>query len=72
MNRAETIIQELDTWKPKDLRLLYDALLSRLFSRDKPHSDKIGKLQKYIGIGKGVWEIDAQEHVTNLREDREL
>lgn len=72
MNRAETIIQELDTWKPKDIRLLYDALHSQLFSRDKSHSDKIGKLQKCIGIGKGVWEIDAQKHIINLREGREL
>lgn len=72
MSRAEIIIQELGTWKEKDLRILYDALVSRILRQNVSENSKIQKLDRYIGVGRGVWKTDAQDHVNQLREDRAI
>jgi hypothetical protein len=71
MSRVEVLLSELDTWDDADVQLLYQALVRRLLLRNQASASTLHRLQKYVGIGRGVWQEDAQQHVNRLREDRD-
>ena len=67
MTRIQTIIEEINHLNPDELELILKEVLMRLNRKKKIESI----LDEYMGIGKGVWEIDAQEYVNELREEDE-
>ena len=68
MTRIQTIIEEIiDHLDPDELELILKEILMRLDRRKKIESI----LNEYVGIGEGVWEVDAQKYVNELREDYE-
>lgn len=72
MSRMESVLAELDNWKEEEVQQLYQALVQRLMKKHLGTSEKMKNLQKYIGIGRGVWQEDAQKYVSGLRADREI
>ena len=46
-----------------------EKLIRQLRIEDEAQED-LPSWEEMYGIGKGVWEIDAQEYVNHLREDR--
>ncbi|MDX1908989.1 MAG: hypothetical protein SF053_18275 [Bacteroidia bacterium] len=72
MSRMETLLAELDSWQEDDLQALYQVLVQRLMNRHSTTADRMKRLQQYAGAGRGVWQGDAQHHITSLREDREV
>lgn len=67
MTRIQTIIEEINHLSPDELELILKEILMRLDRRKKIETI----LDEYMGIGEGVWEVDAQEYVNELREDDE-
>ena len=68
MTRVQTIIEEINHLNPDELELVLKEILMRLDRKKKIESI----LDKYMGIGEGVWSMDAQEYVNELREERRL
>ncbi len=57
------ILKEIDQLPDSEIELVLKSLLNRL---DKTNSvNKI--LAKYRGIAENIWEIDAQQHITQIR-----
>ncbi|MFZ2900385.1 MAG: hypothetical protein WA004_17270 [Saprospiraceae bacterium] len=63
--RLEHIIEEINLLEADELEKVLKALLKRI--ERKRHIESI--LDQYIGIGKGVWETDAQGYVNELRKE---
>lgn len=67
MTKVQSIIAEIRELDPEELGLVLQEILARI-DRVK-QTEKA--LEKYIGTGQGVWEMDAQDYVNSLRkEDR--
>jgi predicted transposase YdaD len=60
---AKQIIQEIDNLTLAEQTEVYNHILERL--RRKEHILKV--LERIKGVGKGVWGMDAQEYVTEMR-----
>lgn len=48
---------------------LLEKLIHQLRIEDEAQ-EELPSWEEMYGIGKGVWEIDAQEYVNHLREER--
>jgi hypothetical protein len=59
------IIKEIDSLPVEGKVQIYSYIYSSLNKRDQI----LVELEKYRGIGKGVWREDAQNYVNRLRED---
>jgi len=64
----ERIGAEFDELLPEDQLRLLDMLVHRIMLRQG--SKRTKNLLQYYGIAKGVWDQDAQDYVSGLREDR--
>jgi hypothetical protein len=60
---AKQIIQEIDNLTLAEQTEVYTHILERL--RRKEYIVKV--LERIKGVGKGVWGMDAQEYVTEMR-----
>jgi len=67
MTRIQTIIEEINHLDPDELEVILKEIMTRLDRKKKIES----RLEEYMGIGEGVWEMDAQEYVNELREEDE-
>lgn len=67
MTRIQTIIEEINHLNPDELEVILKEILMRLDRKKKIETI----LEEYMGIGEGVWEMDAQEYVNELREEDE-
>lgn len=63
MTRIQTIIEEIHHLNPYELEVILKEILKRLDRKKKIESI----LEEYTGMGEGVWEMDAQEYVNELR-----
>lgn len=63
MSKVETLIQEIRTLEPEDLQKVLQELLKQA-DRLQLTKDALGK---FAGAGKGVWNTDAQEYISQLR-----
>ena len=64
----ERIGAEFDELLPEDQLRLLDMLVHRIMRTQD--SKRTRDLAQYYGIAKGLWDQDAQEYVSGLREDR--
>ena len=65
MTKVQTIIEEINHLNPDELELILKNILMRLDRRKRIESI----LEEYMGIGEGVWKVDAQEYVNDLRKE---
>jgi hypothetical protein len=63
------IWKETQRLSRKDRMELVEKLIHQLRIEDEGH-EGLPSWEELYGIGKGVWEIDAQEYVNHLREER--
>lgn len=61
----DSILREIENLSPDKQKELYLILINRL----KKKEQAIKSLDEIRGLGKGIWDIDAQEYVNLLRED---
>lgn len=59
------ILDEISKLNPKEKEELYDHLREELV--DVAELER--RINSYRGIGRGVWEMDAQEYINELRND---
>ncbi len=65
MTKIQTIIEEIHALNSAEL----EALLREILLRMDAHKQAESILDEYIGSGKGIWEMDAQEYVNELRRE---
>jgi len=67
MTKVQHILKEIDELDANDKEKLLQEILKRVDRRNRAKAI----LNKYQGVGKGIWNTDAQEYVNNKRaEDR--
>lgn len=65
MTRTQTLIEEISHLEQNELEIILQEIMKRIDR--KKQIDSI--LNQYVGIGKGVWETDAQIYVNRIREE---
>lgn len=65
MTKVDTLIKEIDSLQTSELELLLTEIIRRI----KKAENVKQLLTKYCGIGKGLWQQDAQTYINSLRED---
>lgn len=64
MSPTQQIIREIDLLPPTELEVVYQEVAKRM-----SHISRAAKiLAKYRGKGRGIWSMDAQEYVQQLRQ----
>ena len=64
MSPTQQIIQEIDLLPPTELEVVYQEVVKRM-----SHISRAANiLAKYRGKGRGIWSMDAQEYVRQLRQ----
>lgn len=67
MTTVETILKDIHQLPINDLKIIANEIQRKISVMEKVYAI----LSEYQGIGKGIWTIDAQEYVNQLRtEDR--
>ena len=66
MAKIETIIKDIDQLDYSELDALLQVVLYKINLKKRVENI----LDEVTGIGKGIWDIDPQSYITNLREDR--
>jgi len=64
MTKVQNILKEINELNANELELVYLELQKKIDETKRINSI----LDQYIGIGKGIWEIDAQDHISNERD----
>lgn len=65
MSKTDLILQQIAALTPEETETVYQELKRRLDRRAQAQAF----LSKIIGKGAGVWGMDAQEYVNQLRAD---
>ncbi|WP_375416524.1 hypothetical protein [uncultured Hymenobacter sp.] len=65
MSRTEQLIQEISQLTDREAQAVYEALAQRL----APQNRVAQLLAQVSGSGAGVWGLDAQQYVTEIREN---
>jgi len=65
MTKIQTLLKEIETLNFNDLELLLKEILQKMDRVEKAQS----ALDNFIGVGKGVWNLDAQDYVYSLRQE---
>jgi len=68
MTKVQHILEEINHLNKTDLELILKKILEKV-EKEKEISLM---LQSYKGIGKGIWNIDAQQMVNDLRNQDRL
>ncbi|MEL6865664.1 MAG: hypothetical protein AAFP19_14650 [Bacteroidota bacterium] len=64
MTKIQIILNGLDDLDPKELEIVLASILKKIDQSKRVKNI----LDKYKGIGKGIWNVDAQEHTNQLRD----
>ena len=65
MSKTDQIIREINLLNDAELDIIYQELLKKISKFDRLKN----ALHKIRGTGKGVWELDAQDYINELRQD---
>ncbi len=65
MSKTEQILIEINKLNSDELDIVYQELVKRIKKSEKLRAT----FEKVRGIGKGVWDMDAQEYINELRKD---
>lgn len=65
--RLEHIIKEITLLEVEELEKVLNELIKRIERKKRIESI----IDQYMGLGKGVWETDAQKYVDELRKEEE-
>ena len=65
MSKTEEILTEINKLNRDELDIIYQELVKKMDKLDKFRT----AIEKVRGIGKGVWGMDAQEYINELRKD---
>ena len=65
MTKMQSLIKEINKLDINDLEVILKEVLRRV--NRKKRIEKA--LDNLIGIGQGVWDLDAQAYIQELRED---
>ena len=65
MTRVQGILHEINHLNSKELEVILSEILKKINRKKRVES----VLDDYIGKGKGIWGIDAQKHIEELREE---
>jgi hypothetical protein len=68
MARIETLLGEIKKLNFKELEMIFRAVRKRMEQRKKAAL----ALDSFIGIGKGIWETDAQQYIDAIRDEDRL
>lgn len=63
----EHIIKEITLLEVEELEKVLNELIKRIERKKRIESI----IDQYMGLGKGVWETDAQKYVDELRKEEE-
>jgi hypothetical protein len=63
-----TIQQQLDLLKPEEQLSVIEHLVHRLRQTNTNNSSQ--QWNELYGLGRGIWNEDAQQYVNRIREDR--
>jgi hypothetical protein len=66
----EKITQAVFNLPPQEQLELMEKMINRLRARSLNLNEEEFNWDEFYGIGKGLWDEDAQEYVNRLREDR--
>lgn len=64
----DELVKEIDALNPDEKQIVLRKIQDMLTIRRKHPVD----IAKYKGIAKGLWDMDAQDYVTGLRNDDRL
>lgn len=64
MTRLQYILKEIDHLEMNDLKHVFQEISKKV---DQESQIKL-MLEEYKGIGGGIWKIDAQRHVDDMRD----
>ncbi len=65
--RTQQIIDKISHLQIEELEMILKEILNRIDQQKRVESI----LDEYIGIGKGLWQTDAQAYVEELRSEEE-
>ena len=66
--RVDNLLKEINNFTPDEEIELIEKLAQRLKTRNISRKD----IRELFGYAKGLWQdIDAQDYVNNIREDRQ-
>lgn len=68
MKELNAILRDIDKLPLDDLELILKRIVHRLHESQRIESI----IEEYRGIGKGIWDSDAQEFINKLRENERL
>jgi hypothetical protein len=60
-----SLLQEIEKLSSEEKVSVYNYIQSKLTKKEQ----LIASLEKFKGIGKGIWDEDAQEYINRLRAD---
>lgn len=71
MEAINVILNEVDKLQPNEKLQLLHQLVDRMLAVSPPELTSPIDFDKYVGIGKNIWGIDAQTYIDERRnEDR--
>lgn len=65
MSKVDLILKEIDDLSPDERNLLFQEI----FKKVKKMEHILSILSRYKGIGKGIWNQDAQQYINDLRKN---
>jgi len=68
MTKIQTILTEIESLKLDELELILSEIKKKIDRKKKVESI----LDDFIGKGKGIWGMDPQNFVENLREEERI
>jgi hypothetical protein len=63
--KVNILLKSVNDLNEQELQLVYNAILEKMNKK----ANAIAALQRIKGIGKGVWNMDAQDYINELRDN---
>ena len=64
MTKVQLLIKEISELEKTEFDLLLDVILKRANQEKSIQAE----LKKFKGIGKGIWDVDAQDYISTQRQ----
>ena len=72
MVTVDAILSEVDKLQPNEKLRLLHQLVDKILATPGPDLDSRINFDKYLGIGKDVWETDAQIYIDEIRDEERV